>query len=175
MSYLGLRIRIDKTLMGSFTYAVLPGVKMFSPIDWKLLEKEDIEGEHIRCHQLQENEKLIDLLETFDAKAVILFNTSDNYCLAPELSFGIKEPQVPVVLLTKADGEKVLQYFEDTDEISTNVYARIDVETDIDEISAGNPTFRASGGTPQQHVSQAKEQSSDSSSSNNIFIVTVFP
>ena len=157
-----------------FSYAILQGREVFSPMDWKFLEKDAIEGEHIRCHKLQENEELAKVLvifETHNAKAVVLINTSDSYCLTPKLLSEVHESSFPVILLTRTDGEKVLQYFEGIDLANTNVYARLDVETAVDKITYSNFTSKDSGDSQHQLVGvehTAREQSSSENSTGNL-------
>ena len=138
--------------MHVFSYALFPGVKYSTPVDWKLLETEDIEGENIRCHQLQGNELLTELFERYrnsDSKAVVLINTSDDYQLAPDLISGVEKPCLPVIVLSKIDGETVLQCLDDASQISEDVYAKIEVETDVDGGGGGV----ARQGLQQQYLS----------------------
>ena len=55
-------------------------------VDWTIITAEDIEGRHIRCHQLQVNDRLKEVLFNFkeaQAVAVILINTQEDYSIAP--------------------------------------------------------------------------------------------
>ena len=121
--------------MHVYSYTLFPGIKYSIPVDWKLLETEDIEGENIRCHQLQGDELLTELFERYrnsDSKAVVLINTSDDYQLAPDLVSGVEKPCLPVIVLSKIDGETVLKCLDDASQINEDVYAKIEVETDVD-------------------------------------------
>ena len=58
------------------------------PVDWKLIVTEDVQSQHIRCHELKFDDNLVDLVYRFKktyAKAVVLINTQENYNIAPQL------------------------------------------------------------------------------------------
>ncbi len=60
-------------------------------VDWKILVTDDVQSHHIRCHQLQDGDKLSMLVSNFKeqhAKAVILINTQDNYSIVPQFLEG---------------------------------------------------------------------------------------
>ena len=55
-------------------------------VDWTVIALEDIKCQHIRCHQLQVNDRLKELVSNFKkahAVAVVLINTQQNYSIAP--------------------------------------------------------------------------------------------
>ena len=61
------------------------------PVDWKPLVTDDVQAQHIRCHELQEGDELSMLVANFKgqhAKALILINTQDNYSIAPQFLEG---------------------------------------------------------------------------------------
>ena len=61
------------------------------PVDWKPLVIDDVESQHIRCHELQEGDELSMLVANFKAKhakALILINTQDNYSIASQFLEG---------------------------------------------------------------------------------------
>ena len=102
------------------------------PVDWKLLVTEDVESQHVRCHELQAGDNLSELIAGFQkacAVAVVLINTSDNYILHPSFLLGMQECHFPVLVLTKSDGIKLLKKVEQCKE---NVLARINVESFVE-------------------------------------------
>ena len=61
------------------------------PVDWKILATEDVQSQHIRCHELLPKDDLAMLVANFKqahAKAVILINTQENYSIAPQFLEG---------------------------------------------------------------------------------------
>jgi len=149
----GLKLKIEKNTVHQLSYALFPTLSQSTPVDWTLLELEKIEGEHIRCHELLGNEVLEDLFERYkiaESKAVVLINTTDNYSLPPDLISDAWKPSLPVIVLTKSDGQQIVQCLEDTSEIGENVYGKIEVETDVD---GGIGEGMAVGGTQQGHAS----------------------
>ena len=118
----------------SFTYALSPLTDKLTPVDWKLLVTEDVECQHIRYHELRDGENFLELitdLQKAHTLAVVLINTSENYSLCASFLIGIQESHisVPVLLLTRSDGMKLLNKVEKCNE---NVFARISVESGVD-------------------------------------------
>ena len=170
----GLKLKIERKVIHHLSYALFPTLGQSTPVDWTLLELEDIEGEHIRCHELLGNELLEDLFQRYkqaDSKAVVLINTEDSHILPPDLVSGVGKPSLPVLVLTKSDGQQILQCLEDTGEIEENVYAKIEAETDVDGGMGGvaeeksQQKFTSPHGTPKkQQVHQSPPDSSISKS-----------
>ena len=119
----------------SFTYAISPLTSNLAPVDWKLLvTTEDVESQNIRCHELKTGDNLPELIVTFQnahAVAVVLINTSDNYCLHSSFLAGTQESHFPVLLLTKNDGIALLN---NVGQYQENVFAKIAVESVVDPI-----------------------------------------
>ena len=57
----------------------------------------------------------------------MLINTQDNYTLAPEFTEGVAKASYPIVILTKSDGNSLVDILEKYDG-QTEVLARLDVE-----------------------------------------------
>ena len=169
----------------SFTYAFSSFTEKPLHIDWKIIvNNEDIESQHIRCHALQPGDKIKDLISLFKkalAKAVVLINTQDNYTLAPELTEGMERGGFPIVVLMKIDGEQLVEFLEKFYE--HDVLARLDIvgSTDTQQAQAlqqqstvtqveesataaaatASPTGKT---TPPQDVRQGEDPLSSSSS-----------
>lgn len=117
----------------SYTYAVSPFTEKPVHIDWKIIVNDDIESQHIRCHALQPGDKIKDLISSFKkplTKAIVLFNTQDNYALAPELTEGMERGSFPVVILTKTDGQALTEFLEKF--YDQDVLARLDIVGRVD-------------------------------------------
>ena len=111
-----------------FTYALSPLTDKLTSVDWKLLVTKDIGRPHIRCHELQAGDNLLQLIAGFQkahAVAVVLINSSDDYSLHPTFLSGTQEGNCPVLLLTKGDGMKLLNTVE---QYEKNLLARIRVD-----------------------------------------------
>ena len=113
----------------SYTYAVSPFTEKPVQIDWKIIvNNDDIECQHIRCHALQPGDSIKELISTFKkalAKAVVLINTQDNYTLSPELTEGMEQGGFPVVILTKRDGQSLAEFLEK--HYGQDVHAKLDI------------------------------------------------
>ena len=113
----------------SYTYAVSPFTEKPVQIDWKIIvNNDDIECQHIRCHALQPGDSIKELVSTFKkalAKAVVLINTQDNYTLSPELTEGMEQGGFPVVILTKCDGQSLAEFLEK--HYGQDVHAKLDI------------------------------------------------
>ena len=91
---------------------------------------DEVQSQHIRCHVLQPEDNLQELVSTFKkalAKAVVLVNTQDNYTLAPEFTSGMEKSTFPVVVVTKSDGTSLVKLLE-SHEGQTDILARLDTE-----------------------------------------------
>ena len=102
-------------------------------MDWKLLVTSgDVESVHIRCYELQDGDNLPELIADFQEAyvvAIVLINTTDNYILQPSFLSGMQVCHIPVLVLTKSDGLKLLKNVEQCQEI---VFAKITVESFVD-------------------------------------------
>ena len=132
-SQLGLKLKLQGQQLPSacYTYALSPLMDKPVLVDWRIVvNDDDIQSQHVRCHALQPGDNVKELVATFRkalAKAVVLINTQDNYTLAPEFTEGVDKSNYPIVVLTKSDGGSLVEllekYFGQTD-----VLARLDVE-----------------------------------------------
>ena len=138
-TFAGLKVRIADRVprVQTFSYALFPGTEKSTPVDWKLLVADQIEGENIRCHRLLGDEQLSPLLDSFQnnhSKAVVLINTSDDYTLASGLTSGVTELHLPVIVVSKCDGERILCCLDEGAERDEDVYARIHADNMVDEV-----------------------------------------
>ena len=131
----------------NFSYVFLPGTKICSLVDWQLLVEEHCERENICCLQLQGVKHLATLLEAFKenfSKAVVLINTSDDYNLSSDLTCNLEEIHLPVVLVTRSDGEQILHCLQQGEMESEAVCARIeadDAEPEMDDVKILSKDF----------------------------------
>ncbi len=129
-------------------------------MDWQYLVTEDvsIEAENIRCHQLEKGDQVEELVERYTqsyAKALLLFNTSNDYKLEGEFLSRRKNAfSVPVLVVKRIDGEDIVRYLERYE--GEDVFARIDAESTVDGAGPG-----IGGVAPAHHVA-AKDTSSSS-------------
>ena len=110
----GLKVKLKhQTTPWSFSYALLPGMKPPSLKGWWYLVTEDEETENIRLHQLVEGQELSSLFDRFKySKAVVLVNTEDHYELSRCFVSSVQEVSLPLLVVKKADGEKIMKHFE---------------------------------------------------------------
>ena len=141
-TFAGLEVKIADRVprVQTFSYALFPGTKKSTPVDWKLLVADQIEGENIRCHRLLGDEQLSPLLDSFQnnhSKAVVLINTSDDYTLASGLTSGVTELHLPVIVVSRCDGERILCCLDEAEEWDEDVEAKIHAENMVDVIEGG--------------------------------------
>ena len=107
------------------------------PVNWQYLTTTDIETENIRCHQLQPDDSVAELLSKFrknNAKAVILINTEDNYQLPKEFVVGVPQLTFPVLVVKLRNGVEILRCLELYSE--EGIHACVDAESlvyDVDQ------------------------------------------
>lgn len=128
-----LKLREQDAPFVYFTYSLPPMMETAVPVDWKVLVTENVESQHIRCHELQPTDQLSSLIPEFQkayAMAIVLINVDDTYILPEACLKGVEEPPIPVVILTHTDGQsllKQLDYYEGKD-----VLTRLDAESQVD-------------------------------------------
>ena len=165
LSHTGLKLRLEKqsTILRSFTYALFPTMGRSSPVDWQYLITEHQETQNIRLHQLQADDCLPDLLEQFKgsyAKAVVLVNMEDSYKLSSELVNSVPEPPLPVLVVSRGDGEEMGRCVEQHE----GVYARVEAENQVDEVD------KVSAGTQQLSASAQRRAGPEHSSISKHFL-----
>ena len=140
-----------------FDYALTPFMEESVPIPVKVLVTEAVEGQHIRCHELQQGQSLLELIsscQNSDAKGLILVNNEDTHVLNSEFLVGAKDKgRFPVLLLSKGDGAAMMKVFDRYE--NDEVLAKVDAESGVD---AGRPregslgrtqhSVKAAGGDP---------------------------
>ena len=125
-SNIGLKIQQDKQNV-SYTYGHAGNI---SPVGKKVIAAEDepIEGEHIRCIQLKDDEDLDQLMEHFisiHAKAVVFVNTRDDFTVKAQ--HWPKQSVIPVLLLKASDGKELLSTV-----VNSEVHGKVEVESNVD-------------------------------------------
>ena len=75
-----------------------------------------IESEHVRCHMLTPDDNIPELIVQYSkqhAQAVVLINTANNYTLVSHsLLHDAACSDIPVVVVTSQDGEKLLSILD---------------------------------------------------------------
>ena len=118
----------------SFSYALGPRLERATPIDWKILVTDDVQSQNIHCHELQGGDSLAKLITHCRqnySNALILVNTRSDYVIEERFLKGMEEERYPVIVLTQADGVRLLDVLEQRVE-QDNVQAKIEVESAVD-------------------------------------------
>ena len=141
----------------SFTYALTPLTDKLAPVDWKVLvHKQSMEGQHIRCHELNKEDNIANLIADFQnayALAVVLINISDDYSLPPSFQMKTQISHIPVLLLKKCDGREMLNHLYSKER--NVVFARISVEDPLEQKYVGTMQKPRKG--PAHPSSDSKE------------------
>lgn len=113
-----------------FTYALSPFTKEPVSIDWRIIVNDEVASQHLRCHVLQLDDNLSELVPTFrkaDAKAIVLVNSEENFTFAAEFESGLDQSSYPIVVLTKSDGTRLVELLDNAYG-QTEIYARLEKE-----------------------------------------------
>ena len=117
-STVGLHVRVG--LSGSeqcFEYGLGPFQQAVHSQDWTSLTSTEATYPHIRLHQLREEDSLSNFLSTMASipatMAVILVNSEDSYTLSSKFHSEEQTPPVPMLVVTKETGKKILHLVED--------------------------------------------------------------
>ena len=138
MTILGLLLKVQEQEkpFAAFTYALTPAMEKATPVNWKILVTEDVQSQHIRCHELQPGDSLAQLVRQYRsayALAVVVINMEDSYTLAPAFLKEMERDNYPVLVLTKSDGKELLSHLDRYEDVY--VYARVDVESMVDVVT----------------------------------------
>lgn len=115
--YIGLKVKLqgEKEPRIRFTYAYGPFMDEAVNMDWKCIANEDVQSQHIRCHELQAGDNVQELVYRFKkahSKALVLINTQNSYSLDSEFVEKIERGRYPIVVVTKDDGAALTQLIE---------------------------------------------------------------
>ena len=120
----------------SFSYSLLHNMSS-SPVDWYPLAGQDERFKSVPSicvHKLNKDDNLTELLERFGghAKAIVLINIDDEHVLNDKINSTIAEvpvKQVPILIVKKSDGDKILSYLQK----DRSIYACVKAESQVDE------------------------------------------
>ena len=136
LSGLQLRMHGQELPFASFTYALPPTVEKPSPVDWKILVSEDVQSQHIRCHELRPEDNLPQLVAQYQqayAVATVVINSEDSHTLNPSYLQGVSLGSYPILVLTQQDGRQLLKLLDQYGE--QEVEGRVDVESMVDPLT----------------------------------------
>ena len=119
MSAAGLQLisARSKKLLKCFSYVLSPFTK--GPVSLEKLiwhQAYPICSEHIRCHMLKSEDDIPKLIAQYhheSAQAVILINTANNYTLASPSLHGDVQMDIPIIVITSLDGERLYSIIND--------------------------------------------------------------
>ena len=117
---LGLKIRAKSqpdVQCCSFDYNFGPFKQSLRHLNWTSLTSTEATYPHIRLHQLREEDSLsyfLSMMASIPATmAVILINSENSYTLSSKFYSEEQTPPVPMLVVTKETGGKLLQLVED--------------------------------------------------------------
>ena len=100
-----------------FEYGLGPFRQAVHSQDWTSLTSTEATYPHIRLHQLREEDSFSDFFSTMASipatMAVVLINSEDSYTLTGKFHSEEQTPPVPMLVVTKETGGKLLQLVED--------------------------------------------------------------
>ena len=119
MSIAGLQLKSaqNQKLLNCFSYVLSPFTKGPVSLEKVILHQDyQIGSEHIRCHVLKLGDDIPKLIAQYhqeSAQAVILINTVNRYTLASPSLYGDVQMNIPVIVITSSDGERLLSVIND--------------------------------------------------------------
>ena len=113
----GLKVKLqgEKEPHVWFTYAFTPFMDEAIKMDWKCIAIEDVQSQHIRCHELQPGDNVQELFHRFKkahSKALVLINTQNNYSVDSEFVKEIERGRYPIIVVTKDDGTALIRLID---------------------------------------------------------------
>lgn len=119
-------------LKRSFTYALSPLTQGIHPVKKKVLVADEVEGDHVRLHELQFTEKLAEIMAGFRknkcTKAVVVVNIADSLMLEPAHLEGLEGSNFPLLVVSQSDGQQLKRILSE----QNDVLCDINVETTVD-------------------------------------------
>lgn len=114
---IGLKVKVqgEKEPRICITYSFSPFMDKAIKMDWKCISNEDVQSQHIRCHELHSGDNVRELFNQFKkahSKALILINTQNSYSLNSEFVQEIERGRYPIVVVAKDDGAALIQLIE---------------------------------------------------------------
>ena len=153
----GLQLRRPKQEQPfrGFSYSPVPQRSQPISVDWRVLESGDVESEHIRVHDLQEEElendgeTLIATLQDYQtahAKAVVIISLTESLALPEGVSKKIEGlAGYPVVVISRHDGDRLMEclnvQFEDEELLAQLVVeSNVELGEDDETVILDQPT-----------------------------------
>ena len=168
----GLQLRRPKQgqPFRGFTYLPVPPRSLPISVEWRLLESGDVESEHIRVHDLQEEElendgeTLIAKLQDYQtayAKAVVIISSTDSLALPDGVSKGIEGlTGYPVVVISRNDGDRLMEclnvQYEDEELLAQLEVESMEFGVDDDTAILDHPTDSTK---PESHRERGEQDS----------------
>lgn len=153
-----------------FTYASVPAGAQPTHVDWRLLESGDVVSEHIRVHELteedlkEEGEGLLITLHEYQgahAKAVVIVNLNETLTLPEGVGKKLEGlAGYPVVVITRSSGDRVLDCLQveyEDEEVHAQLVVESMEEPQEDDLAIlEQPTFTTSSSRPESHKEKGK-------------------
>ena len=144
------------SLKKAFTYALTPLTQGINPMKNKVvvMDRDEVEGDHVRVHELQSTEKLAEIVAGYRkdkyTKAVIIVNITDSLMLESAHLEGLESSSFPLLVVNQSDGQELISILDQLDEVLCD----INVETAVDHPQAMAEQSNAGGATaPQDRTS----------------------
>lgn len=122
----------NSPLKRAFTYALCPLTQGINPVKKKVLVTDEVEGDHVRVHELQPTEKLAESVAGYrknkSTKAVVILNTADGLMLDPAHVEGLESSNFPLVVVSQSDGQELKGILDQQDDVLCD----INVESTVD-------------------------------------------
>lgn len=150
----------EKIHLQSFSYACFPLVKEVLPVECIRLIIEDEETENIRCHELQLEDNVAQLLRNFremHAKAVLFINVEENYKIRPEFLSGVQALDFPVIVVKKSDGNEIIKCIHDYEDVYASIYTENTVVDAVTDMSQHQSTSTLAIGEPSRGIIKGHE------------------
>ena len=155
---LKLYLRQQDCPIAAVDYTIAPFVDSSVSVAKMLFAAKEVEGPHIRWHELQQGQSLPDLIsrcQNSKAEALVLINNEGTDVLNSEIISGVMKTIFPVLLLSQKDSCQLMQTLERFKDDA--VFAKVDVDNQVDVL-----TYRRlveSPGTTRHQVETSNSES----------------
>lgn len=157
-SGLKLYLRQQDYPIAAVDYTIAPFVDSGVSVAKMLLAAIEVEGPHIRWHELQQGQSLPDLIsrcQNSEAEALVLINYEGTDVLNSEMISGVMKTTFPVLLLSQKDSCQLMQTLECYKDDA--LFAKVDVDNQVDVLTH-RPLVESPGTTRHHQVETSNSE-----------------
>ena len=142
-------------LKRSFTYTLSPLTQGINPVKKKVLVTDEVEGDHVRVHELQSTEKLAEIVAGYRTnkctKAVVIVNIADSLMLEPAHLEGLESSSFPLLVVSQSDGQELKGILDQQHDVLCDINVESTVDHPAQPQAMAEQGIAGGGTAPQEN------------------------